>query len=72
MVRDLELQCPTPDEQVLEKLQGNWTKLWRAKDPPDRDFFFHSTERESNSNNTSNGGSSESDREESLLSTIQD
>lgn len=32
VVRQLEESCPTPDEQVVESLTGNWELLWTAQD----------------------------------------
>mmetsp|Transcript_29007 Transcript_29007/g.42796 ORF Transcript_29007/g.42796 Transcript_29007/m.42796 type:complete len:279 (-) Transcript_29007:31-867(-) len=32
IVRDLETQCPSADENVLEKLAGPWELLWTAQD----------------------------------------
>jgi hypothetical protein len=32
VVRSLELQCPTADEDVVDKLAGNWELLWTAQD----------------------------------------
>ena len=31
-VRALEEYCPTPDENVLESLGGNWELIWTAQD----------------------------------------
>jgi len=32
-VTQLEQQCPTPDDEVLAELAGNWELLWTAQDP---------------------------------------
>jgi hypothetical protein len=32
IIDDLEKCCPTPDEQVLESLAGNWELLWTTQD----------------------------------------
>lgn len=32
VVRQLESNCPTPDQDVVEKLGGNWELLWTAQD----------------------------------------
>ena len=31
-VRDLESCCPTPEEEVLDELGGNWELIWTAQD----------------------------------------
>ena len=37
-VTELEPQCPTPDEQVLQKSAGNWELLWTTQDTSSRAF----------------------------------
>ena len=32
VARQLEATCPTPDDQVVEQLAGNWELLWTAQD----------------------------------------
>ena len=37
-IDDLEKCCPTPDEQVLESLSGNWELLWTTQDKRSREW----------------------------------
>jgi len=37
-IDDLEKCCPTPDEQVLESLAGNWELLWTTQDKRSREW----------------------------------
>ena len=32
VVRQLEATCPTPEDQVVQMLAGNWELLWTAQD----------------------------------------
>ncbi len=32
MVRKMEATCPTPNDEVVERLGGNWELLWTAQD----------------------------------------
>ena len=56
-VRQLEGQCPTPDDQIVERLNGSWELLWTAQDPqsPETNQLFSSwinpLENQSYSNN---------------------
>eukprot|EP00980_Cylindrotheca_fusiformis_P012866 scaffold3187_cov65-Cylindrotheca_fusiformis.AAC.1 len=69
LASDLELQCPTPNEQVLEKLQGNWELLWTAQDGSIKSDngnlpfgnFINPLENQSYSNNPNGGGGGSSE-----------
>ena len=56
-VRQLEVKCPTPDEQIAKSLNGSWELLWTAQDPksPETKRLFSSwinpLENQSYSNN---------------------
>ena len=62
-VRHLELECPTENVEVLEKLSGTWELLWTAQDPesPESNRLFRSwinpLENQSYSNNPRGGRS---------------
>lgn len=58
LARDLEAQCPTPDEQVLDNLQGSWELMWTAQDRSNGDAsslpfrnFINPLENQAYSNN---------------------
>ena len=60
--RDLEERCPTPDEDVLSELAGNWELLWTAQDKTSAESqrglfsFINPLENQSYSNNPNGGG----------------
>ncbi|CAJ1966695.1 unnamed protein product [Cylindrotheca closterium] len=64
LARDLESQCPTPEEQVLDTLQGSWELLWTAQDRSQKDpsqlgpfrEFINPLENQSYSNNPNGSG----------------
>lgn len=64
LARDLESQCPTPEDQVLDTLQGSWELLWTAQDRSQKDpsqlgpfrEFINPLENQSYSNNPNGGG----------------
>lgn len=37
-IDELEQSCPTPDDQVLEELGGNWDLLWTSQDIRSSEF----------------------------------
>ena len=61
-VRVLEDQCPTPDEDVISELAGNWELVWTAQDKTSAESqrgvfsFINPLENQSYSNNPNGGG----------------
>ena len=61
-VRVLERQCPTPDDDVLSELAGNWELLWTAQDKSSAESqqgllsLINPLENQSYSNNPNRSG----------------
>ena len=61
-VRVLERQCPTPDDDVLSELAGNWELLWTAQDKSSAESqrgvlsFINPLENQSYINNPNRSG----------------
>jgi len=61
MVRQLEEECPTPDDSVLQELAGTWELLWTTQDrssPESKRLssWINPLENQSYSNNPGGGG----------------
>mmetsp|Transcript_39578 Transcript_39578/g.80745 ORF Transcript_39578/g.80745 Transcript_39578/m.80745 type:complete len:331 (-) Transcript_39578:287-1279(-) len=57
LVREMERLCPTPDDDVLPELAGNWELMWTAQDTDSAEFrrgplsWINPLENQSYSNN---------------------
>lgn len=64
LARDLESQCPTHEDEVLDTLQGSWELLWTAQDRSQKDpsqlgpfrEFINPLENQAYSNNPNGSG----------------
>mmetsp|Transcript_29163 Transcript_29163/g.59885 ORF Transcript_29163/g.59885 Transcript_29163/m.59885 type:complete len:300 (+) Transcript_29163:84-983(+) len=78
-VKVLENSCPTPDEDVLSRLVGNWELIWTAQDrdnlPGGKTFFvnwINPLENQSYSNNPTVSGRSNPILPQNMQNTLED
>ncbi|KAL7472509.1 hypothetical protein ACHAXS_012866 [Conticribra weissflogii] len=79
-VKALENSCPTPDDEVISRLVGNWELIWTAQDtnnlPGGKQNFFanwiNPLENQSYSNNPTVSGRSNPILPQNMQNTLED